>query len=165
MYYGYVLGKFANEIILKGFTKQFSLIDVVLMRSAAIYGPGDNFDSNSASFIPAIIGRIAKSKDEIIVWGNGLRKLQFIYIDDLVENLQKAININVNYIPVIGYQENVSIKHIVKKIMDIFDKDLNIVYNTSKPDKITKLVKFRNIVNPYVNLDNGLKRTIKYYMS
>ena len=48
---------------------------------------------------------------------------------------------------------------------NIFDKDLNIVYNTSKPDKITKLVKFRNIVNPCVNLDNGLKRTIKYYMS
>ena len=162
---GYVLGKFANEIILKGFTKQYPLIDVVIMRSAAVYGPGDNFDSDSATFIPAIIGRIANSKDEIIVWGSGLRKLQFIYIDDLVENLHKAINENVNYTPVIGFQENVSIKHIVEKIMDISDKDLKVVYNPSKPDKITKLVEFRNIVTPSVNLDNGLKRTIEYYMS
>ena len=162
---GYVLGKFTNEIILKAFARQFPEINVLIMRSAAIYGPGDSFDPNKASFIPAIIERITKSKDELVVWGKGLRKLQFVYIDDLVENLYKAIDKNVNYLPIIGKQESLSINQIVKKITKICKKDLKIIYNASKPDKVTKLVKFKNIVSPCKNLDKGLKRTVEYFLT
>lgn len=158
---GYALGKYFNELALKSFAHQ-SKIDIKIARSAAIYGPGDNFDPKTANFIPAMINRIAKSKQELTVWGPGLRKLQFIYIDDLVANLISTSSKKANFF-VFGNPEVVTVNQIVNKIIKLSKKDLAIKHDKLKPDKKTKLTTFKNLVKPKVGIDEGLRKTIEYY--
>lgn len=160
---GYAFGKFVNELVLKVFQKQIPKTDIILLRSAAVYGSGDNFDPKTANLIPALIHRIDKSSERVEVWGRGKRRLQFIYIDDLIKNLAVCISAKVTQMPIIGNPETKSVDDIVKIIIRHFGKDIKIFHNTSQPDKPTSLVQFRNLVKPKVNLEEGLRRTIEYY--
>ena len=158
---GYALGKYLSELALKSFAKK-SAIDIKIVRSAVIYGPGDNFNPREANFIPAMIRRIAESEQELIVWGRCLRKLQFIYIDDLTANLAKALNAKKSLL-IVGDSRPATINQIVGKILKLFKKELLIRHDQTKPDKQTKLNVFKNLVKPEVDIDQGLKKTINYY--
>ena len=52
-----------------------------------LYGPGDNYDPNKSHVIPGMIGRFhgAKcgDKDEVVVWGSGTPKREFMYSEDM----------------------------------------------------------------------------------
>lgn len=158
---GYVVGKYINEIILKSFSKQ-SDIDVKIVRAPGVYGPGDNFDLETANFIPSMINKIYKSDKEVSVWGTGKRKIQFIFIEDLVSNLV-AIFRSLGKFFVIGNRESLTINDIVKNIIKLLDKDLVIKNDLTKPDKQTKLFKFHNEKKPEFDFDKGLEATINYY--
>ncbi|MBU1131191.1 NAD(P)-dependent oxidoreductase [Patescibacteria group bacterium] len=159
---GYALGKYANELALQLFAKQ-SKISVKIVRSAAVYGPGDDFKAQTANFIPAIIDRIAKSNKDFTIWGSGKRRIQFIFVDDLVKNLLSASSNKKKNFFVVGNPEAVTVNEVVGKVIKLFGKKLVIDHDLSRPDKITKLVSFSNVVKPKINLDKGLKRTINYY--
>ena len=158
---GYVLGKKINELLLAVFSREFKM-DVKVIRSAPIYGPGDNFDPETANFIPATIIKVAKAKNKVEVWGQGKRKLQFIYIDDLTANLIAAEKANEGFFT-IGNNENFSVNEIVRMIIKLSGKKIAIKNNFKEDDKPTKLSKFQNIVRPKFSLAKGLAETIKYY--
>ncbi|OGY45190.1 MAG: hypothetical protein A2744_01385 [Candidatus Buchananbacteria bacterium RIFCSPHIGHO2_01_FULL_44_11] len=158
---GYAWGKYANELALKSFKAQ-NKIDTVLIRSAAIYGPGDNFNPAVANFIPATIGRVSQAQGELVIWGRGLRKMQFIFIDDLVANLVAAQKTKKDFF-VVGNPEVMTVNQVVQKIIGLSDKKLAIKHDLSKPDKSSQLVKFSNLVKPQFSLSQGLAKTISYY--
>ncbi len=160
---GYVLGKYINELLLKAFSRQ-SKIDIKIVRAAPVYGPGDNFDPATANFIPATIDKIAKVDKEFTVWGSGKRKLQFIFIDDLINDLlavgqaKKTKNFFI-----FGNDEVATVEEIITNIMNIFKKKLVVKKDLAKPDKISRLFKFNNLIKPRFSLNQGLKETIRYY--
>lgn len=156
---GYLLGKAASELALKAFRQQ-ARWNVKLVRAAAFYGPGDHTDPAVANFIPAMIRRVQSSDKELLVWGAGTRKLQFIYMDDLVRNLVGLVNYPSNYV-LIGSPEAKSVKEIVHLIVQLMDKKLKLVHDLSKPDKATRLFSFINVVPPRMTLAKGLALTIK----
>ena len=160
---GYVLGKYANELAVQAFAQQVKKMKVTIVRSTAIYGPGDNFQPSSANFIPAIIQRVDASRETLTVWGRGVRKLQFIYIDDLVANLLAAARSSQALLYAVGNAEAKSVLQIVRLLVGLSGKKLTIVHDLSKPDKTTKLLKFTNAVAPRVNLRKGLQATLNYY--
>lgn len=158
---GYVVGKFINELILKSFARQTE-IDIKIVRSTGIYGPGDNFDPESANFIPTMINKISNSDEDIRVWGTGERQIQFIYIDDLVDNLIKARDSQSDFFTV-GNSEVLTINDITTKIIELSGKKLKIINDPTKPDKPTHLFEFNNPSPIKFNFEVGLKETIKYY--
>lgn len=158
---GYIIGKYISELILKSFSGQFN-IDVKIVRASGIYGPGDNFDLKVANFIPAIINKIFESTGEILVWGSGKRKVQFIFIEDIVSNLV-AISNSPDKFFIIGNPESLTVNNIVKKIVKLSGRNLVIKNDLTKPDKQTVLFKFNNERKPKFNLEKGLKKTIDYY--
>lgn len=158
---GYIIGKYINELILKSFATQFD-IDVKIVRSAPIYGPGDNFNLETANFIPSMISKVSKEDKEIVVWGSGKRKLQFIYIDDLVSNLISISSSKLNFF-VVGNPEVLNINNIVKKIVGVFGKNLKIKHDLTKPDKESVLFRFNNNLPFLFDFDTGLENTINYY--
>ena len=112
---GYASGKYINELILRSFAKQ-SRINIKIIRSVSIYGPGDNFNQETANLIPALIEKVAQARRGVTIWGNGKRRMQFIYIDDLVANL---LAVGGNYksdFYIFGNPETASVKEIVEKI-------------------------------------------------
>lgn len=158
---GYVRGKYINEIILRSFTRQTG-IDIKIVRAPGIYGPGDNFDPETANFIPAMINKIHQSDGDIIVWGKGLREIQFIYIDDLVSNLIEISDSGKAFF-VVGNPEALTINQIVEKIIELSGRDLHIKNDATKPDKPSQLFDFDNLKKPSISFEEGLRQTIAYY--
>lgn len=157
---GYLLGKLACEHALRAFAEQTGW-KVSIVRSTAVYGPGDSFDPAVANFIPAIIQRVKTSKGELSIWGAGKRKLQFIYVDDLIENLIAIGRLRTGGMFTIGNPEIMSVNQITRLIISLMGRKLIIQHDLSKADKETRLSRFRNVKPTRVDLEEGLKRTIK----
>ena len=158
---GYVVGKYINELILKTFSDQYG-IDVKIVRSAGIYGPGDNFDPETANFIPSIINKVYESGGEVSVWGTGKRKMQFVFIDDLVSNLVAVLKSGGNFF-VVGNSEALAVNDIVGRIIELFGKKRVIKNDQAKPDKPTQLFEFNNVEKLKFSFDKGLAKTVDYY--
>lgn len=158
---GYVVGKYINELILNAFAQQYP-IKVCIMRSVGVYGPGDNFNPDTANFIPAMIEKVYNSTGSVEVWGSGIRQMQFIYIDDLVNNLISVMK-NSCTCAVVSHPQSLTINEIVEKIIKLSGKELVIKHNTMKPDKPSVLFEIHNECEPKVSFDEGLQNTLQFY--
>ena len=158
---GYVFGKHINELVLKSFSFQTG-IRVSVVRPAAIYGPGNDFNQSTANIIPLLFLRTKENDNKILLRGDGKRKLQFVYIDDLVANLLAVARSSQEFFS-IGNPEVISVKNLAQKISDITGKKFNVVVGKNKSDKPTKLTAFNNLIRPKTSLDCGLTKTWEYY--
>lgn len=158
---GYVWGKYMGELAVRAFSKE-SESDVKIVRAAALYGAGDGFDPATANFIPAFIRRVEEAEDEVVIWGDGSRTLQFIYIDDLARNMIAASSSKDSFFS-FGNPEKVTINDIARDIVRLSGKKLRITHDLTKPDKPTMLSEFKNIAKPRVNISMGLGKTMRYY--
>jgi GDP-L-fucose synthase len=56
-----------------------------------LYGPGDNYDLNNSHVLPALIRKMHEAKmsgaTEVVLWGSGKPKREFLYVDDLANAL------------------------------------------------------------------------------
>lgn len=66
-------------------------LSTVIVRPGNAYGPGDDFEWETSHVLPAMIRRVVERHDPIEVWGDGEDIKDFIYIDDLVEGMLKAM--------------------------------------------------------------------------
>ncbi|MDT1848142.1 NAD-dependent epimerase/dehydratase family protein, partial [Acinetobacter baumannii] len=52
-----------------------------------LYGPFDNFHPTNSHVVPALIRRFHEAKEndqaEVIVWGSGNPKREFLYVDEM----------------------------------------------------------------------------------
>lgn len=158
---GYVLSKYINEIILKSFAAQTG-IDIKIVRSAAVYGPGNDFNPEVANVIPLFIVKTVRNNGDLVLRGRGKRKLQFIYIDDLIENIVAVRHSRQKFFT-IGNKHAVEVKSLASKIIELAGANVKVRTDTQYKDKPTKLDKFNNIVSPKTSLDLGLRKTVEYY--
>lgn len=158
---GYVWGKYVGELAVRAFSKE-SAADVKIVRSAALYGAGDSFDPKTANFIPAFIKRALDAENEVVIWGDGTRTLQLIYIDDLARNMLAASTSKESFFN-FGNPEKVSVNDIAHAVVRLSGKKLSIIHDISKPDKPTMLSEFKNLVKPRVDIEVGLAKTMRYY--
>ncbi len=56
-----------------------------------LYGPGDNYDLTSSHVMPALIRKAHEAKlsgaQEIVVWGTGVPRREFLHADDCADAL------------------------------------------------------------------------------
>lgn len=158
---GYVAGKYINELMLKSFGQQYPM-HICVVRSVGVYGPGDNFNPDTANFIPAMIEKVYNSSGSVEVWGSGVRQMQFIYIDDLISNLISMIGSSSTF-AIVAHPQSLTINEIVEKIIKLLNKNVTIEHNLTKPDKSSVLFEVSNQYEPQVSFDEGLKLTIQSY--
>lgn len=108
-----------------------------------VYGPGDNFDPETSHVLPALIRRIIEAKEleqkEVVVWGTGKSRREFLHVDDLanaivwlLENYEDKQFLNV------GTGEDISIKETAYLIKDIVGYKGKLVFDATKPDGMPK---------------------------
>ncbi len=111
------------------------------IRHSNIYGPHDKYDLERSHVFGATITKVMLAKDKISVWGTGDEERDVLYVDDLVNFVELAIEKQTeNYrLYNCGYGKAIAIKELVNKIVAHSGKHLKIEHDLSQPTIKTSL--------------------------
>ena len=157
----------------KAYRQQYGFNSIFLL-PVNLYGPGDNFDTESSHVIPALIRKCIEARkqgnDRIVVWGTGEPTREFLYVEDAAEGILLAAERYDESDPVnVGSGMEISIRDLVYLIARLTGFEGEIVWDTSKPDgqprrcldtdKAERKFGFR----AKTVFEDGLRQTIEWY--
>ncbi len=166
--WGYGWAKRFSEIQGMAYATQYGM-DIGIVRPYNTYGPRDHFSLDEAHVIPALIVRILREDDPLVVWGSGKQTRSFIYVKDLVNGMLLAIERYPNPEPInIGSIEEIQISELVSIISKTLNLGPKVVFDTTKPDghirrrpdvsKALRVIGFR-ATTP---LSEGIEETVRW---
>ncbi len=86
----YALAKIAGLKLCEMYHRQYGKRFISGMPTN-LYGPNDNFDPMRSHVIPGMMRRMHEAKEqdlpEVVIWGTGAPKREFLYVDDLADAL------------------------------------------------------------------------------
>ena len=138
----YAIAKIAGLKLCEAFNVQYGRQYVSAMPTN-LYGPEDNYDLEKSHVVPALIRKAHEAKlrgdDEIVVWGSGAPRREFLYVDDLADacvflmergDEGGATPALIN----IGTGTDLTIAELVALVMDVVGFRGRVVYDLTKPD-------------------------------
>ena len=134
----YAIAKIAGLKLCKAYALQYKCNFISAMPTN-LYGPGDNFDVKSGHVLPGLINKIhlaAKhNKKNVIIWGTGKPKREFLFVDDLADALIFLMkNYNKNDHINVGSGNEVSIVNLAKIIAKVIGFKGKFIFDSFKPD-------------------------------
>ena len=167
-YYG--IAKKAIQNMLEGYYRQYNM-DSAYLIPVNMYGEYDNFSPESSHVIPALIKKVLDNDTGVIsVWGTGRATREFVYAGDVANAIISSIDTLSHPDPVnIGSGEEISMSQLIKLLIELCDKPMHIVYDTSKPDgQLRRLISSERAATylgyeSKMSLTDGLRRTIEWY--
>jgi GDP-L-fucose synthase len=134
----YAIAKIAGIKLAESYNRQYGRQYVSVMPTN-LYGPNDNYDLGTSHVMPALIRKCHEAKvrtqQEIVVWGSGNPKREFLYVDDLAEACVHLMQTGYDGPLVnVGCGQDVSIRELAETVMQVVGFDGRIVFDTSKPD-------------------------------
>jgi GDP-L-fucose synthase len=182
----YAIAKIAGIKLCESYNRQYGSshgIDYRSVMPTNLYGPEDNYHPENSHVIPALIRKFHDAKingdSEVLVWGSGEIKREFLYVDDLarasvfvmdldkriyerhIEPMQSHINI--------GYGEDITISDLANLISKIVCYEGKISFDKKMPDGAPKKLISSALINklgwyPSVSLELGLSLTYKNFL-
>lgn len=160
----YAVAKIAGIEMCWAFNRQYGTHYLAVMPTN-LYGPGDNYDLNTSHVIPALIRKMHEAKikgaSEVIVWGTGKSKREFLYSDDLADAcvflmeqpdaIFQTLTHTVDSPPVlnVGCGEDLTIRALAECIADVVRFNGQLRFDTQYPDgtpqKVLDLQKIRSL--------------------
>jgi nucleoside-diphosphate-sugar epimerase len=143
-----------------------------VIRHSNIYGPYDKFDLEQSHVFGATMTKVVTAKDrKIIVWGSGEEERDLLYVSDLVDVIEIAIDKQESKFELynVGYGSSISVSDLVKQIIACSGKDIKIEYDLSNPTIKTKLcldiTRAKTFLGwaPKCSLDEGIRKTMEWY--
>jgi len=139
-----------------------------------LYGKYDKFDSRHSHMIPAVISKIyyAKSNNlkEVVIWGDGMARREFMYVEDLSNFIFYAIkkfdkmpqNINV------GLGHDYTINQYYEEIAKLIGYKGRFINDLEKPIGMRQKLIDDTLIQKFgwkhkTNLCDGLSKTIEFY--
>ncbi len=169
----YAIAKISGIMLCRAYRKQYGL-DYISVMPTNLYGPGDNYDLQSSHVVPALIAKAHATKAEggrdIVVWGTGKPRREFLHVDDLadalvflMQNYSDDEHINV------GIGSDITIKELAELIMRIVGVEGKLRFDPSKPDGTPrKLVDTRRLDclgwKSRIDLEDGLRDAYDWYV-
>lgn len=101
-------------------------IDIRIARFHNIFGEKGTYKGGKEKAPAAICRKVASSKDEVEIWGNGLQTRSFLYIDECIEAVRRLMDSNYDKPINIGSSEMISINDLAKMVIKLSCKDLSI---------------------------------------
>lgn len=177
----YAIAKIAGIKMCESYNRQYSQshgIDYRSVMPTNLYGPGDNYHSNNSHVIPALIRKFHEAKisklKEVIIWGSGTPKREFLYVDDMAMASIYVMNLSgeayrsvtdpmTGHINV-GSNLDISIYDLAHLISKIVGFSGIIKFDNTKPDGAPRKLMNSSKLNSLgwssnVTLEEGLSRT------
>lgn len=166
----YAASKAASDNLVMSYCRTFG-IDASIVRPFNNYGPRQN-EGSYAGVIPLTILRVLRD-EPVIIYGDGRQTRDYIYVTDTataavqVYNSKKCRHKTLN----IASGQEISIEYLVRFILETMGYKKPIVYEPPRPGDVRRhianifLAKDLIDFSPTVPFEEGLKRTIHWYVS
>jgi GDP-L-fucose synthase len=152
--------------------------DYISVMPTNLYGPNDNYDLQTSHVLPALIRKTHEAKErrdaELVVWGSGKPKREFLYVDDLAEACvfvmrRQLEGATMPSIMNVGCGEDMTIRELAETVMDVIGFRGRIRFDSSKPDGTPrKLLDTSRITGlgwrPRTSLREGLSLSYKDFL-
>jgi len=151
----YALAKIAGIEMCWSDNRQYGTKYLAVMPTN-LYGPGDKYDLNNSHVIPGLIRKFHEAKKadakEVVVWGTGNPRREFLYSEDLADACVFLMNLpddtysnllggresnNGKFDPPIiniGVGEDLTIREVAETVKEVVGYKGEIVFDTTKPD-------------------------------
>ncbi len=173
----YAVAKIAGIKMCEAYNCQYGTCYMSVMPTN-LYGPNDNFDLETSHVLPALIRKIheakARKSPEVMLWGTGKARREFLYVDDLAEAcvflMRKYSTAQLGGIVNIGCGEDLTIVELAQAIADVIGYRGKFSYDATKPDgtpqKLLDITRMTRLGwTPGTSLADGLRKTYKWYCS
>ena len=173
----YALAKIAGIKLCNAYNKQYNT-DYRSLMPTNLYGYNDNFHRENSHVIPGLLLRFYEAKEknlnEVVIWGSGNPRREFLFVDDLAKACLKVLNIDkkkynemVSSHLNVGTGKDISIKKLVALICEIVDFKGTIKFDAEKPDGTPRKVLNVEKINKLgweatTSIETGLEKTYEW---
>ena len=170
----YAIAKIAGIKMVEAYRSQYGS-DFISVMPTNLYGSGDNYHPEYSHVVAALIRRFHEAKvsgaKNIVVWGTGTPRREFLYVDDLADaciHLMKTYSSGelVN----IGLGDDITIAEFARVVARTVGYSGEISYDTSRPDGTPrKLLDSGRLAKlgwrASTSLEDGLKLAYQAYLN
>lgn len=166
----YALSKFAGEKLCQIFSKVYGL-STICLRYFNVFGPRQNPRSEYSAVIPKFIFAFLNKKRPVI-YGDGFQSRDFTFVENVIDANLKALDckfekgevFNIAFGKQTNLLEllNILNKIFKRKVKPLFEKERagDIKHSFANISKAKRLLNY----NPKVSLEEGLKKTIDWFI-
>ncbi len=168
----YAVAKISGIKMCQAYKKQYGFNTISLMPTN-LYGPGDNYHPENSHVMAAMIRKFSNAQennlDEVICWGDGSPKREFLYSDDLAEACLIAMQNPSEYdVMNVSTGEEVSIKETAEIVSEVVGYSGKISWDTSKPNGTIKRPLYVDKIKslgwqPKISLREGVQMAHQWY--
>jgi GDP-L-fucose synthase len=183
----YAVAKIAGIEMCWAYNRQYGTQYLAVMPTN-LYGPGDNYDLKNSHVLPALIRKMHQAKmggeREVVVWGTGTPRREFLYSDDMADAGVQLMNLPDNqFLPLLGLDRNDGLPPVINigvaedlAILDLAETVKTtvgflgkIVFDTSKPDGTPrKLLSVERMANlgwkAQIGIHEGVRQVYADYL-
>jgi GDP-L-fucose synthase len=168
----YAIAKIAGLKMCQAYRRQYGF-DAICLMPTNLYGPEDNFSLQDSHVLPALIRKFheaaTQAAPEVVVWGTGAPRREFLYVDDLADACLFLMENYSDEAPVnIGWGRDVSILELAHLIQQKVGFKGSLRFDSTKPDGAPrKLLDVSRLTSlgwrAQVELGEGIDRTLNWY--
>lgn len=179
----YGIAKIAGIKLCESYNRQHGT-DYRSVMPTNLYGQGDNFHPENSHVLPALIRRFHEAaqegRDEVIIWGTGNPRREFLHVDDMAEASLFVLELpratyKANTQPMlshinIGCGEDISILELAALVGRVVGFKGKISTDPSKPDgAMRKLMDVSRLTGmgwkARIGLEDGIAQTYQWFLS
>ena len=136
----YAIAKIAAIKLASAYNSEYGSNYLSLMPTN-LYGPNDNFDTESSHVLPALIRKMHDArlaKEAVVLWGDGSPRREFLYVDDLADAavymMEEHDAAEIGELVNVGTGTDVAVKELAAKIAAVVGFTGDVTWDTSKPN-------------------------------
>jgi GDP-L-fucose synthase len=138
----YAIAKIAGIKLCESYNQQYG-VNYISAMPTNLYGSRDNYDLNNSHVLPALIRKaheaMIQCEKELLVWGSGSPKREFLYVDDMAAACVFLMEENIkDGLFNIGTGKDLTIKELAHIVMEVVGFKGSIIFDTTKPDGTTR---------------------------
>jgi GDP-L-fucose synthase len=168
----YAIAKIAGIKLCQAYAREYRANFISAMPTN-LYGPNDNFDLEKSHVLAALLRKAHEAKEsgasEIVVWGSGEPRREFLHVDDLasacfflLQNYDRPEIINV------GTGTDLTIRELAEMVREVVGFKGELTWDATKPDgtprKLLDISKIRSLGwQAKIPLHEGIARTYDWF--
>ena len=170
----YAIAKIAGIKLCDAYRDQYGCNFISVMPTN-LYGPNDNYDLQNAHVLPTFIRKFHEAKlsgaKEVVIWGSGTPKREFLHADDLADACVYLMqHYNEAGLVNIGTGVDLTITELALLVKEVVGYKGELTYDATKPDgtprKLLDVSRLSALGWKYkINLRQGLEMVYKDYKS